>query len=178
MDRSSPQVWDFYIALEHREVDEALSHWGQYWRVRGRPPEHAMSLEGGYSGPQGKGHPHGWGDWETDIPPRGWMQPDAYIAILVESVMQTWSLERPDDSAKRLALKCWYVHRVSPETIRRRLRVKLHLVQPLLYDGRREVANRLRDQKKTDPLSGQFEQVSGQKPRQRPMGGRSVPCEN
>jgi hypothetical protein len=30
----------------------------------------AVSLEGCYSGPQGKGHPYGWGDWDVAAPPQ------------------------------------------------------------------------------------------------------------
>jgi hypothetical protein len=29
-----------------------------------------VSLEGLYSGPQGKGHPYGWGDWDEAAPPQ------------------------------------------------------------------------------------------------------------
>lgn len=167
----SRNAWDFYIALEHREVDEALSHWGQYWRTRGRPPASCESLEGAYSGPQGKGHPTGWGDWQIVVP-RPWTAPSPDIAFHVEQVMQVWAREGREGAKVRRALKFWYVYRSSPDYISQRLRVRLGEVQPLLYDGRQEVMGRLTGPKKKFRVAAQFEQVSGLKPCVRPMGGR------
>ena len=163
----SRNAWDFYIALEHREIDEALSHWGQYWRVKGSPLAQCESIEGTYRSPQ---------EWHEPPPPKGWTEADPAVAVRIETVMQQWAQEGREGAKNRRALKFWYVHRSDPEYIRKRLQVKLHQVQPLLYDGRQEVMTRLQSQKKTVRVTGQSELVSGKPPRLRPMGGRSVLC--
>jgi len=133
----SRTAWDFYIALEHREVDEALSHWGQYWRIKGSPFGQVESVEGNYRSPQ---------EWHERGAPPMWTEPDPAVAVEIEGVMRAWAEDTPGERNNRLALKFWYVYRSDPEYIRRRLRVKLHEVQPLLYDGRQEMLNRLTGQ--------------------------------
>jgi len=43
-----------------------FQNWVRWCKARGMHGNgRAASLEGAYSGPQGKGHPTGWGDWES-----------------------------------------------------------------------------------------------------------------
>jgi hypothetical protein len=48
-----------------------FENWRRWCVAHGHYQRRSASLEGVYSGPQGKGHPSGWGDWEESAPPRG-----------------------------------------------------------------------------------------------------------
>ena len=47
------------------EFEARFENWVRWCRQRdGSGAGRVASLEGAYTGPQGKGHPTGWGDWE------------------------------------------------------------------------------------------------------------------
>jgi hypothetical protein len=46
-----------------------FANWARWCVQKGLYRGRAGSVEGAYSGPQGNGHPSGWGDWEEAAPP-------------------------------------------------------------------------------------------------------------
>lgn len=46
-----------------------FENWRRWCILKGMYQAQAGSLEGSYSGPQGHGHPTGWGDWDQAAPP-------------------------------------------------------------------------------------------------------------
>jgi hypothetical protein len=54
------------------DFEPRFQNWLRWcYEISGEPvaSDRAHSLEGLYSGPQGKGHPTGWGDWDEAAPP-------------------------------------------------------------------------------------------------------------
>jgi hypothetical protein len=59
-------------------------NWKRWCIVRGMHGARAGSAEGGYSGPQGHGHPYGWGDWDQSAPLKIEVKPQINIPDAVQ----------------------------------------------------------------------------------------------
>lgn len=57
------------IPITVGRFEQRFDNWRRWCVGRGFHQGHCASLEGAYSGPQGKGHSTGWGDWEVSPPP-------------------------------------------------------------------------------------------------------------
>ena len=57
------------VAVDDPQFAQRFDNWRRWCIGRGFHQGHCASLEGDYSGPQGKGHSTGWGDWEVSPPP-------------------------------------------------------------------------------------------------------------
>jgi hypothetical protein len=58
IDLSSPELKDSVW-------EQRFDNWAAWCRSKGFHQARAFSVEGCYSGPQGKGYPYGWGEWEN-----------------------------------------------------------------------------------------------------------------
>lgn len=50
--------------MTETDFDTRFDNWVRWCQQSGRSAGRVASLEGLYTGPQGRGHPTGWGDWE------------------------------------------------------------------------------------------------------------------
>lgn len=102
--------------------EDRFRNWRAWCLSRGFYRRQTGSIEGDYSGPQGNGHPSGWGDWDQAAPPitqarvvvnvpdamdvqrayvRLWQQSERYARVIQVLVFQDWI--KPQRQAQILA---------------------------------------------------------------------------
>lgn len=110
--------------MQDSDLEALLVNWGNWVRAPrtlGAPAKAtAASLESGYSNPQGKGCPTGWGDYTVPLTRLPFNLPDA---LKVESLISRL-LPR-----SRTFLTFHYVYRADPRATCRKVRI-----DPLEYD--------------------------------------------
>jgi hypothetical protein len=88
------------------DFERRFRNWLSWCRFSDRGPNgRCSSLEGAYSGPQGKGHPYGWGDWDEAAPPKITIPVpvDYWDGLLVNRAY--WQL---GEKARRTILVIWF----------------------------------------------------------------------
>lgn len=102
-------------------IDELLWNWGRWAKVNrsyGAPSLKSPFINKGYSNPQGKGHPTGWGDYNPGILPPIRTHFDRHSAEIVEHEV---CLLAP---RYHVFLKFHYIYKADPRAICRKLKLK------------------------------------------------------
>ena len=118
---------------------ERFDNWVRWCRSgSGQPCGHAYSLEGLYTGPQGKGHPYGWGDWASAVISRYQYREPVIVPDAHQVNTAYWQL--PDRPRKVIKL-IWFTS-LAARTKARKLNI--HYLQ--LADTGRQAQQQLQDQ--------------------------------